>query len=81
MGLSDRLEMVQLPLISNEQCMEWYNRWVHCETLPNPVVPKEFTCQVRVKTTHPSTHILVRGLGGGGERRLWGRFWWTPGCL
>jgi len=24
--LADGLEMVQLPLISNEQCMEWYNR-------------------------------------------------------
>ena len=36
MGLSDRLEMVQLPLISNEQCMEWYNRWVHCVTFLNP---------------------------------------------
>ena len=81
MGIFDRLEMVQLPLISNEQCMEWYNRWVHCETFPNPVGPKELTCQVRFKTTDPSTHILVRGLGGGCQRRLWGRFWWTPCCL
>ena len=25
--LACRLEMVQLPLISNKQCMEWYNRF------------------------------------------------------
>jgi len=38
--LADGLEMVQLPLISNDQCMEWYNRSGSRQNIP----PSTFLC-------------------------------------
>ena len=74
-----RLEMVQLPLISNDQCMEWYNRY----TL-RILVKMNFELiwfQIWVKTKYPTKYFLVRGLGGGRQGCLWRGLWGTPDIL